>query len=293
MRFFWMVLVCLALIATPVLAQGLKVEDFRPAIPSRTMLSTDWSLSRYPGQKMLLFEDKKFGYKLYSYVLTRELVKDHIQAVIDEFNIFDRDNIEDMINYYLDVTPQEREVLVVLLYTAPNISNRYYINHLSNLDQKVYLEYGVKPIQKHVLKARDAMAKDRRDYPTEDEMIYKAGTRPLYLDVDKDYLYYPERVVLEDQGWDNIAKCYRWMFAFTFTDEDIARLEEFILNNINVEFSLVLSDPELFSYKTLRPYMKYQILKLVDPEFVDFMEGIEEMSPPKEPVKVDDDKWLK
>ena len=153
MRFFWMVLVCLALIATPVLAQGLKVEDFRPAIPSRTMLSTDWSLSRYPGQKMLLFEDKMFGYKIYSYVLTRELVKDHIQAVIDEFNIFDRDNIEDMINYYLDITPQEREVLVVLLYTAPNISNRYYINHLSNLDQKVYLEYGVKPIQKHVLKA--------------------------------------------------------------------------------------------------------------------------------------------
>jgi hypothetical protein len=39
--------------------------------------------------------------------------------------------------------------------------------------------------------------------------------------------------------------------------------------------------------------MKYQILRLVDPEFVDFMEAIEAMSPPIERVKVNHNLWLR
>jgi len=287
-----MLLVAFALVATPALAQGLSVEDFRPPIPSRTMYSFDKAVSFWPGQKAVLFEDKRFGYKLYAYVFTRNLVQDHIQKVIDQFNITDPARIEDMINSYLDVTPQEREILVQIFYTAPNISNRYYINHLQGFEDTVYLEYGAPRVQKHVQMARRAMSMERRDYPTRDEMVFEGGTRPLYVDVDQDYLYYPEKVLLEDQGWDSMSKAYRWSFAFNFTDEDIARIEEFILNDIDVEFNLVLSDPELFSYCAVRPHIRYQILRLVDPEFVEFMEKIEALEPPKTPGKVCHGRWL-
>jgi len=293
MRFTGIILISLALLATPVMAQGLTADDLRPPIPSRTMLSLDKFVSSYPGQKMTLFQDYRFGYELTAYVLTRKLVKEHIQKVIDQYNITDPYAVEDLINSYLDMTPQEREVLVFLFFTAPNISNRYFINHLQGLENTVYLEYGSSPVQKHVMKARQAMKKERRDYPTKYEMVYDEGTRPLFVDLDEDYLYYPERVVLEDQGWDSMNKAYRWAFAFNFTDEDIARIEEFILNDIDVEFSLVISDPEFFKYMGVRPHMKYQILNLVDPEFVDFMEAIEAMSPPKEHVKVNDDLWIR
>ncbi|OGK11732.1 MAG: hypothetical protein A2Y63_00240 [Candidatus Riflebacteria bacterium RBG_13_59_9] len=257
------------------------------------MLSLDQSLSYWPGQRMVLFEDREFGYKLYSYILTRGLVRDHIQKIIDQFNISDPNKIEDMINTYLDITPQEREILVTVFYTAPNIANRYYINHLSGFEDTVYLEYGSQRVQKHVQKAREAMKNERRDFPTKDEMIFDAGTRPLFLDLDKDYLFYPEKVVLEDQGWDSMNKAYHWAFAFNFTDEDIARIEEFVLNDIEVDFSLILSDPELFSYTGAKPYLEYQILRSVDAEFVDFMEAIEAMAPPKSPGCVDEHLWLK
>jgi len=293
MRFTGIILISLALLATPVMAQGLTADDLRPPVPSRTMLSMDKFLSCYPGQRMTLFRDCEFGYELTAYVLTRKLVKEHIQKVIDQYNITDPDAVENLINSYLDMTPQEREVLVFLFFTAPNISNRYFINHLRGLEDTVYLEYGSPRVQKHVLKARQAMKKERRDYPTKDEMVYDEGTRPLFLDLDEDYLYYPEKVVLEDQGWDSMNKAYRWSFAFNFTDEDIARIEELILNDIDVEFSLVLTDPEFFKYTGVRPHMKYQILRLVDPEFVDFMEAIEAMSPPKERIKLNRNLWLR
>jgi hypothetical protein len=293
MRLFGTVLICLALLSTPVLAQALKADDFRPAMPSRTMLSYDKSLSYYPGQKMILFQDKQFGYKLYAYVLTRKLVQEHIQKVIDQFQITDPAQIDNLINKYVDYTPQNREVLVLLFYTAPNIANRFYVNHLGNLEQTVYLEYGSQRVEDHVVKARELMAKQRRDIPTQEEMVFDGGTRPLYLDMDKDYLYYPEKVVLEDQGWDSLSKAYRWAFAFHFNDQDIARIEEFMLNGINVDFSLVLTDPEFFSYMNVRPHMRYQILNLIDPEFVDYLISTEQMVPVPDPGKIAPKLWLK
>jgi hypothetical protein len=293
MRLFGTILICLALMASPVFAQALSAGDFRPAIPSRTMLSYDKSLSYYPGQKMLLFQDKQFGYKLYAYILTRKLVKEHIQKTIDQFQISDSSEIEYLINQYLDVTPQDREVLVQLYYTAPNIANRYYVNHLERLENTVYLEYGSKAIEKRVLAARDNMLRQRRDVPTKEELVFDSGKQPIYLDLDKDYLYYTERVVLEDQGWDSLSKAYRWTFSFRFSDQDIARIEELMLSGVPVDFSLVLSEPELFAYMGVKPHMTYQILNLIDPEFIDFLIETEGMKPVDDPGKVVPKLWLK
>lgn len=293
MRLFGTILICLALMASPVFAQALSAGDFRPAIPSRTMLSYDKSLSYYPGQKMLLFQDKQFGYKLYAYILTRKLVKESIQKTIDQFQISDSSEIEYLINQYLDVTPQDREVLVQLYYTAPNIANRYYVNHLERLENTVYLEYGSKAIEKRVLAARESMMKQRRDVPNMEEVVFDTGKQTVYLNIDHDYLYYVDRVVMEDQGWDPLAKAYRWAFSFCFSNQDIARIEELMLSGIPVDFSLVLSEPELFSYMGVRPHMNYQILNLIDPEFIDFMIETEEMKPVDDPGKVVPKLWLK
>lgn len=274
-------------------AEGLKPEDFRPAIPSRAKLSYDWSLSRYPGQRMHLYWDKKLGYHVYSYVLTRELIKDQIQRIIDANQITDTAKIQEIINYYLDVTPQEREVIVILYFKAPSISNRYFINELVNFENFAHLEYGSKKLEKHVEWARKQMAKERRDYPTKEELIYEGGARPFYVDLEGDYLYYPEKTVLKDQEWDPLVNAYRWVLAFRFSDEDIARIEELLLNEIPVQFSLVLSDPHMFQYKELPKLQQYQILRLIDPEFVEFMERLGEMSPAKERLKVKRQYWLK
>jgi len=296
MRKWWIFTVALfvgAIATAPALAQGLSAEDFRPAIPSRTRYSYDLSLSRYPGQRMLLYWDKKFGYEIYSYVFTRQMIKDHIQTTIDKFAISDPDEIENLINYYLDVTPQEREAITVLYFEAPKISNRYFVNEFIDFEKNIHLEYGAPAAQWHVLKARKAMAKERRDYPTKEEMAYEGGKHALFLDMDADYLYYPKKTLLEDQSWDPMNNAYRWVIAFSFGDEDVARLEEFILNHIDVTFSLVLSRPEMFEYKALPKLQQYQILKMVDPEFVEFEEAIEEMSPPKDRMKAKEKYWLK
>ncbi|OPX23008.1 MAG: hypothetical protein B1H03_02950 [Planctomycetales bacterium 4484_113] len=282
-----------AIFAAPALAQGLTVEDFRPAIPSRVRHSYDLSLSRYPGQRMLLYWDKKFDYKIYSYIYTRQMIIDHIQTTIDKYALSDASQIENLINYYLDVTPQEREAIAVLYFEAPKISNRYFLNEFVDFEDSVFLEYGAPKVEKHVLRARKQMAKERRDYPTKDEMVYEAGKHPLFLDLDSDYLYYPEKVMLEDQTWDPMNDAYRWVIAFKFSDEDIARLEEFLLNDIDVTFSLVLSRPEMFEYKALPKLQQYQILRMVDPEFIDFEESIDEMSPPKDHTKAKEKYWLK
>jgi hypothetical protein len=257
------------------------------------MLSYDKSLSYYPGQKMVLFQDKQFGYKLYAYVLTRKLVVEHIQKVIDQFQISDPAQIDNLINRYVDYTPQDREVLVLLFYTAPNIANRFYVNHLEGLEQTVYLEYGSQKVEKHVVKARELMANEHRVIPSEEELVYEQGLRPLYLDLEKDYLYYPEKVVLEDQGWDTLSKAYRWAFAFHFNDQDIARIEEFMLNGITIDFSLVLTDPEFFAYRSIRPHMRYQILNLTDPEFIEYLISTEQIEPVPDPGKIAPRLWLK
>lgn len=296
MRRWWIftaVLLVGAMVALPALAQGLTVKDFRPAIPSRVRHSYDLSLSRYPGQRMLLYWDKKFRYKVYSYVYTRQMIIDHIQTVIDKNGLSDEGQIEDLINYYLDVTPQEREAIAVLYFEAPGISNRYFINEFVDFENNIYMEYGAPKVEHHVLQARKQMAKERRDYPTKKEMIYEAGKHPLFLDLDTDYLYYPEKVLLEDQSWDPMNNAYRWVIAFKFSDEDIARLEEFLLNKIDVTFSLVISRPEMFEYKALPKLQQYQILRMVDPEFIEFEEEIGEMSPPKDRTKAREKYWLK
>ena len=296
MRRWWIFAAALfvgAIFAAPALAQGLTVGDFRPAIPSRTRYSYDLSLSRYPGQRMLLYWDKKFEYKVYSYVYTRQMIVDHIQTTIDKYALSDPGQIEDLINYYLDVTPQEREAIAVIYFEAPGISNRYYVNRFNDFESSIYLEYAAQKVQKHVLRAREQMAKERRDYPTKEEMTYGEGKEPLFLDLDADYMYYPEKVMLEDQTWDPMNNAYRWVIAFKFGDEDVARLEEFVLNGINVTFSLVLSRPEMFEYKALPRLQQYQILRMVDPEFVEFEESIEELTPPKESTKAKEKYWLK
>jgi len=272
-------------------AEGLKPEDFRPAIPSRARLSYDWSLSRYPGQRMHLFWDKKLGYHLYSYVITRELIKDQIQTIIDYQQLTDRAKIEQVINHFLDITPQEREVLVVVYFHAPGISNRYFVNEFSNFEDFVFLEYGSKKLQTHVERVRKQMQKERREYPTKEELIYEGGARPFFVDIKADYLYYPEKTTVVDQAWDPLTNSYRWVFSFKFNDEDLARIEELVLNEIPVSFNLVVSDPHLFAYKPLPKLQQYQILKMVNPEFVEFMEAIEEMSPAKEHVKVSERRY--
>ena len=66
-----------------------------------------------------------------------------------------------------------------------------------------------------------------------------------------------------------------------------------MLFRFDVTFSLVLSRPEMFEYKALPKLQQYQILKMVDPEFVEFEEAIEEMSPPKDRMKAKEKYWLK
>ncbi len=273
--------------------EGFKPEDFRPAIPSRAKLSYDWSLSRYPGQRMHLYWDKKLGYFVYSYVITRDLVKSQIQKVIDAQGITDPQRIQEVINYYLDITPDEREAIFVLYFKAPSISNRYFVNELADFENSIYLEYGSKKLEKHVEWARKQMEKERREYPTKEELIYEGGIRPLFVDVEGDYLYYPERFVLKDQEWDPLVNGYRWVIAYRFNDEDIARIEELLLNEIPVNFSLVISEPTMFEYKELPKLHQYQILRMIDPEFVEFMEALGEMSPAKDRTKVKPKYWLK
>ncbi len=285
--------VCVALFSLIASAQPFKPEDFRPAIPSRTKLSYDWSLSRYPGQRMHLYWDKKLGYHVYSYVVTRELIKDQIQRVIDANNITDAGKTQEVINYFLDITPQGREAIVILYFKAPGISNRYFVNELVNFEDYVHLEYGSQKLEKHVERARNQMAKERRQYPTKEELIYEGGARPFFVDVEGDYLYYPEKVVLKDQEWDPLVNAYRWVIAFRFNDQDISRIEELLLNEIPVKFSLVLSNPEMFEYKELTKLQQYQILRMIDLEFVEFMEALGEMFPAKERLKVKRQYWLK
>lgn len=275
------------------MASSLKPEDFRPALPSRAKLSYDVYLSRYPAQRIHLFWDKKLNYHLYAYVITRDMIKDEIQRYIDAAGIRDRQKIQEIINYYIDITPQEREAIVVLYFKAPGISNRYFINRFVNFEDFVYLEYGSKEIQKHVEQARERMRKQRRDYPSKEEVLFKAGKRPVYLDVESDYLYYPEKIVLADQQWDPLVNAYRWVFAFRFSDEDLARIEELLLNDIDVTFSLVVSDPKMFAYKPFPKPQQYQILKAVDEEFVEFMESIGELSPKKTRTKIKKKFWIK
>ncbi|HJZ13641.1 MAG TPA: hypothetical protein VJ521_15915, partial [Acidobacteriota bacterium] len=175
MRTLALVLVFIAVSATGVFAQGLSVDDFYAPIASRTTMDFREAVAHFHGQRFVLYQDKRMQYSIYGYLYTREMVKDHIQSIIDSYTLNDDSVVQDLIDTYAFFTPPEGAIYVFTYFEGPHMENRFYKDLLDDWPNYVSFEYGVDQIQVRIEQLRDRV-EGYGEEPTSEEMVFDGGT---------------------------------------------------------------------------------------------------------------------
>lgn len=134
----------------------LTLADFRFPVPKRTAKAFSFERMYYPDHTVQVWHDKCHGYTITAFFFTRDMVRDHIQRLIDEYYICEPDLAQQVIDYYAEVTPQCGEVISWVWFAvdkekkhhfADRRENRYFTSYLSNFKDKFYLEFGFPKVQ--------------------------------------------------------------------------------------------------------------------------------------------------
>lgn len=136
----------------------LTLADFRFPVVSRTQREFDFERNYYPDHSRVVWHDKCHSFTVTAFFFTRDMIRDHIQRLIDEYYICDPDLVQQMIDYYAEVTPQCGEAISWVWFSvddkghsyADQRENRYFMNYLSNFKDKFYLDFGMPRAQRFV-----------------------------------------------------------------------------------------------------------------------------------------------
>jgi hypothetical protein len=133
----------------------LTLADFRYPVVRRTARQFEWERIGFPEHSTQVWESGRHGYEITAYFFTRDMIRDHIQRLIDEYYICEDDIIQQMIDYYAEVTPQAGEAITWVWFRVSQDShdyferaeNRYFESYLDNFEDKFFLEFGVPKVQ--------------------------------------------------------------------------------------------------------------------------------------------------
>jgi hypothetical protein len=263
MRTLALVFLFIAVSATGVFAQGLTVDDFYAPIASRTTMDYREALTHFHGQRFVFYQDKRMQYSIYGYLYTREMVKDHIQAIIDSFNVDDDAVVQDLIDRYAFYTPPEESIYVFTYFEAPHMENRFYKDLLDDWPSFVSFEYGVEQIQVRIEQLRDRVEGYGED-PVEEEMIFDGGTNPIKFHYTDDWLFAikPEWTDLE---YRRVPNSYEYRLTFWFNENDRQVIRDLVDNKIMPTMRLVSSRSDLWAIKDFDSRMISWVVRTVDP----------------------------
>lgn len=133
----------------------LTLEDFRLPVPGRVQKEFNWERLTYPDNSRVVWHDDCNKYTVSAFFFTRDMVRDHIQTLIDAYYVCDPDVVQQMIDYYAEVTPQSGEAISWVWFSVDEDKhditdlgpNRYFERYLANFKDKFYLEFGLPKAQ--------------------------------------------------------------------------------------------------------------------------------------------------
>lgn len=138
----------------------LTLADFRFPVAMRTLKEFKWERMSYPKQAVQVWKNNCGAGTVTAFFFTRDMVRDHIQGLIDEYYVCDPDMVQQLIDYYAEVTPQCGEAISWVWFRVDDPQNakcltsgepnRYFANYLSNFKDKFYLEFGLPKVQNSV-----------------------------------------------------------------------------------------------------------------------------------------------
>jgi hypothetical protein len=138
----------------------LTLEDFRFPVPGRTQREFILARLALPQDTVMVWKDDCHKFSVTAYFFTRDMVRDHIQRLFDEYYVCDPQIAQQVIDYYAEVTPQCGEAISWVWFSVdgPEVmkggrENRYFGNYLSNFKDKFYLEFGLPKVQEKVDKS--------------------------------------------------------------------------------------------------------------------------------------------
>jgi hypothetical protein len=251
--------------ATGVFAQGLSVDDFYSPIQSRETMSYREALQHFNGMRFPIYQDKRMGYTIYGYLYTREMVKDHIQAIVDMFNVNDPAELQNLIDTYAYYTPSEGELYIFTYFEAPHMQNRFYKDLLDDWPSYVNFEYGVDQIQTRIEQLRDRVEGYGED-PAEEEMIFDGGTNPIKFSYTDDWLYKLDSEWTEME-YRRVSNAYENRFAFLFAETDKQRIRDLVNNKITPTMRFISGRKDMYAVVDFNQRMIGWIVRTVDPEY--------------------------
>jgi len=151
----------------------LTLEDFRFPVVKHTARKFEWERMYYPEHAVTVWHSDCHGYTVTAFFFTRDMVRDHIQRLIDEYYICEPDVLQQVIDYYAEVTPQCGEAISWIWFSVDDkghkiydrYENRYFTSYLDNFKDKFYLEFGLPKVE-------DKIKEESHDF------LYQYRTRP-------------------------------------------------------------------------------------------------------------------
>jgi len=135
----------------------LTLEDFRFPVPGRGQKEFVLERLALPKDSVMVWKDDCHKFSVTAYFFTRDMVRDHIQRIFDEYYVCDPQIAQQVIDYYAEVTPQCGEAISWVWFSVdgPEVmkggrENRYFGNYLANFKDKFYLEFGLPKVQDKV-----------------------------------------------------------------------------------------------------------------------------------------------
>lgn len=138
----------------------LTLEDFRMPTPGRAEMMFNWERMTYPENSKVVWHDAVNNFTVSAFFFTRDMVRDHIQTLIDASYVCDPNIVQQMIDYYAEVTPQSGEAISWVWFSIDDkgeshdmtdpMGNRYFERYLANFKDKFYLEFGLPKAQRIV-----------------------------------------------------------------------------------------------------------------------------------------------
>lgn len=136
----------------------LTLEDFRFPVPKRTKKEFNFERLYYPEHAVTVWESDCHNYRVTAFFFTRDMIRDHIQRLIDEYYVCEPAVLQQVIDYYAEVTPQCGEAISWVWFAVnqkghvmpDRMENRYFTKYLGNFKDKFYLEFGLPKAQEIV-----------------------------------------------------------------------------------------------------------------------------------------------
>ena len=136
----------------------LTLADFRVPVPGRSQKEFNWERLDYPRHSTQVWHDDCHGFTVTAFFFTRDMIRDHIQRLVDEYYICEPDLLQGVIDYYAEVTPQCGEAISWVWFSVDDANhhyadkreNRYFTSYLDNFKDKFYLEFGLPKVQNNI-----------------------------------------------------------------------------------------------------------------------------------------------